>query len=68
MAGAARGFLRFWADLVLGDDWTAAATVAAAAAATWILTAAGISAWWLLPVAVVGATYAGLRRAVLGGG
>lgn len=46
-------FLRFWYDFVVGDDWTIAVGVVIALAATTLLVAAGIPAWWLLPVAVV---------------
>ena len=47
------GFARFWYDFIIGDDWTIAATVAAALTATWLLHLAGLDAWWLLPLAVV---------------
>jgi hypothetical protein len=47
------GFGRFWYDFIIGDDWTIAATVAAALVATWLLHQAGLDAWWFLPLAVV---------------
>jgi hypothetical protein len=47
------GFGRFWYEFIIGDDWTIAATVAAALTATWTLHLAGHDAWWLLPLAVV---------------
>jgi hypothetical protein len=43
---------------VTGDDWTVAAVVGAALLATWGLVRANVLAWWLLPLALVGATVA----------
>jgi hypothetical protein len=54
---------RFWWDFVIGDDWLAAAGAALAIAATAVLAAAGIAAWWLLPVATLLVLYLSLRRA-----
>jgi hypothetical protein len=59
-----RAFVAFWVDFVLGDDWTVAAAIAVGLLATWGLVEAGVTAWWLLPLVVVGATVASLRRAV----
>ena len=59
-----RGFLRFWIDFLVGDDWLVAAGVGVALLATWGLVAAGVSAWWLLPPAIVLAIVVSLRRAV----
>jgi hypothetical protein len=59
-----RGFARFWIDFLVGDDWLVAAGVGVALLATWGLVAAGVSAWWLLPPAVVLAIAVSLRRAV----
>jgi len=56
------GFGRFWYGFVVGDDWTVAATVAAALAATWLLHTAGVAAWWLPPAAAVLAVGVSLRR------
>lgn len=61
-----RGFVLFWVDYVVGDDWTVAAVIGAALLATWGLVQVGISAWWLLPLAVVTAAAQSLRRAVRG--
>jgi hypothetical protein len=63
-----RAVVAFWADFLIGDDWTVAAVVAVALLATWGLVEAGVDAWWLLPVAVIGATAASLRRAARRGG
>jgi hypothetical protein len=46
-------FGRFWWNFVVGDDWRVAAGLAVAFAVTWVLTHHGITAWWLLPLAVV---------------
>ena len=47
-----RSFGRFWWDFVVGDDLRVAAGLAGAIALTWLLEHNGVSAWWLLPVAV----------------
>ena len=56
-------FGRFWWNFVIGDDWLAATGIALAIAATAALAAAGIAAWWLLPVATLLVLYLSLRRA-----
>ena len=58
-----RAFVEFWVEFIVGDDWTVAATVGVALLVTWALHRAGVAAWWLVPVAVVGATAVSLRRA-----
>jgi hypothetical protein len=45
-------FLRFWWDFIVGDDWRVAVGLAVALGATWLLEDRGVSAWWLLPLAV----------------
>ena len=57
-------FGRFWWDFVVGDDWLVAVLVAAAIGATAVLAAAGVAAWWLLPVAVPVVLWLSLRRAI----
>jgi hypothetical protein len=57
-------FGRFWWDFVIGDDWLAAALVAVAIGATAVLAAAGVAAWWLLPLAVLLILWLSLRRAI----
>jgi hypothetical protein len=57
-------FGRFWWNFVIGDDWLVAVLVAAAIGATAILAAAGVTAWWLLPLAVPGILWLSLRRAI----
>jgi hypothetical protein len=61
----ARAFVGFWIDYIVGDDWTVAAVIGAGLVATWGLVRAGLPAWWVLPLAVLGATARSLRRAVL---
>ena len=58
------GFGRFWWDFVIGDDWLVAVLVAAAIGATAVLAAASVTAWWLLPVAVLLVLWVSLRRAI----
>lgn len=40
-------------EFLVGDDWPTAAGVVVAIGATALLQAAGIAAWWLVPVAVL---------------
>jgi hypothetical protein len=53
LAAGTRSFGAFWWDFIVGDDWRIAAGVVLALAATAGLAAAGVPAWWLLPLAVV---------------
>ena len=57
-------FGRFWWNFVIGDDWLVAVLVAAAIGATAILAAAGVAAWWLLPLAVPVVVWLSLHRAI----
>ena len=57
-------FGRFWWDFVIGDDWVVAVLVAVAIGATAGLAAAGVAAWWLLPLAVPLVLWLSLRRAI----
>jgi len=43
------GFLFFWYDFIIGDDWRVAAGVVLGFYATHAL---GVSAWWIMPVVV----------------
>ena len=58
-----RAFGLFWWDFVVGDDWRAALGVALAIGATAAVVAAGVDAWWLLPVGVAAVLWLSLRRA-----
>jgi hypothetical protein len=46
-------FARFWYDFIVGDDWFVAAGVVVALAITALLAHGGVTAWWLMPAAVV---------------
>jgi hypothetical protein len=59
-------FGRFWWEFIVGDDWRVSAQVVVAIAATAAVAALGVSAWWLLPLAVLAVLYASLRRATRG--
>jgi hypothetical protein len=56
-------FLRFWWDFIVGDDWRVAASVVVGIALTALIADADVPAWWVMPVAVVLALSATLRRA-----
>ena len=58
-----RGFIRFWYDFVVGDDWTIAVAVVVAIALTALLAHHGWNAWPVLPLCVVGALSGSLWRA-----
>jgi hypothetical protein len=59
-----RSFGRFWWEFVIGDDWLVAVFVAVGIGATAALAAAGVEAWWLLPLVVLLALWLSLRRAI----
>ena len=40
-------------DFIIGDDWTIAASIAAAVAGTFWLGQSNIRVWWLLPLASI---------------
>ncbi len=46
-------FARFWYDFIVGDDWSVAAGVVLALIVTALLAHGGVTAWWLMPLAVV---------------
>lgn len=57
-------FGRFWYEFVVGDDWTIAAGVMVALAATYGLVRANpVPAWWLLPLACLAIVALAVRRA-----
>ena len=47
------GFMAFWYDFIIGDDWRVAAAVVVGLIATALLSRANLPAWWLLPGLVV---------------
>lgn len=57
------GFFAFWYDFIVGDDWTVAVGVVAALVIIGLLVAvAGLTLWWLMPLAVVLLLWASLQR------
>jgi hypothetical protein len=62
MISALAAFGRFWYRFIVGDDWLIAVTIAVALVADYALLRAGYSAWWLLPVVVVGVMGVSLWR------
>jgi hypothetical protein len=56
-----RSFGAFWYDFLIGDDWTVAIGVVIALAVTYAISTA-VSAWWVLPLAVIALLALSLRR------
>ena len=50
----------------MGDDWPTAVGVVLALALTALVSSAGVSAWWITPLAVLGLLGLSLRRAARG--
>lgn len=61
-----RAALAVW-DFIVGDDWRTAAGVVLALGATAIVAAAGVAAWWMMPVALPVLLWLSLRRAARAG-
>jgi len=62
MSGLSALLAGVW-EFVVGDDWRTAAGVVVALAATALLAGAGVAAWWVMPLAVLGLLGLSLRRA-----
>jgi hypothetical protein len=60
---ALRNFLLGVWDFIVGDDWRTAVGVVAALGITALVAGAGVAAWWITPVAVLGLLALSLRRA-----
>jgi hypothetical protein len=58
------GFVRFWYDFIVGDDWRVAVGIAVTIGLTALLADDDISAWWVMPIGVVVVTAVSLRRAI----
>ena len=56
-------FAHFWWDFVVGDDWLVAAGVVLALGLTALIAHGDVTAWWLMPLAVVALLVLSLRRA-----
>ncbi len=65
MSRVRRFAIAVW-EFVIGDDWRAALGVVLALAVTALLASAAISAWWVMPLAVIGLLALSLRRAARG--
>jgi hypothetical protein len=61
-----RGLLLAVWDFVVGDDWRTAIGVVVALALTALIAAAGVSAWWVMPLAVLGLLVHSVRRSARG--
>ena len=61
-----RAFAAFVYDFVVGDDWRVAAGVAIALGVTAVAAGAGLTAWWIMPVATAALLAASLWRAARG--
>ena len=62
MRSARRVLLGVW-EFVVGDDWRAAVGVALALGVTAVVAAVDITAWWIMPLAVLAILALSLRRA-----
>jgi hypothetical protein len=62
VASAVVGIARFIYMFVFGDDWTVAVAILLALAATGVLVANHVSAWWLVPFVAIFMTGISLRR------
>ncbi len=62
MTRARRFGLAVW-DFIVGDDWRTAFGVALALGVTALVATAGVSAWWVMPLAVLGLLALSIRRA-----
>jgi hypothetical protein len=61
-----QGFFAGVWEFVVGDDWLTALGVVLALALTALLASAAISAWWVMPLAVIGLLALSIRRAARG--
>jgi hypothetical protein len=53
-------------EFIVGDDWRTAVGVALALTLTAVIADGGISAWWVMPLAVLGLLALSIRRAARG--
>jgi hypothetical protein len=57
-----KAFIGFWYDFVIGEDWVIAVGVVGALALTALIADRGVSAWWVMPLAVIALLAGSLRR------
>ena len=62
-----RGFAEGVWEFLVGEDWRIALGVVAAIALTALIAAAGVGAWWVLPLAVLALLCLSIRRALYAG-
>jgi hypothetical protein len=62
----ARSFLLAMWEFVVGDDWRTALGVVLALGLIAMLAGGGVSAWWIMPLAVLGLLVLSIRRAARG--
>jgi hypothetical protein len=53
MIARLRAFARFWYHFLVGDDWTVAAGVVLALAATYAVSRTALPSWWIVPAVAV---------------
>jgi len=58
-----KGVFAFLYDFIVGDDWLVAVAVIIALAITYAVSQTSVSAWWVLPVAVLLILPIALKRA-----
>ncbi len=63
---AVAAFLRGVWDFIVGDDWRTALGVVVALGITALVAQSGNSAWWVMPVGVLGLLALSIRRAARG--
>ena len=61
---ALKAFGAFWWDFIVGDDWRIAVGIIVALGLTALLAHNGVTAWWVLPAAVLLMLGFSLRQAV----
>lgn len=62
VGSAAVALGRFLYNYIFGDDWTVAVVILLGLAATWVLAASRITAWWLVPLLAIVMTGISIRR------
>ncbi len=63
---AVAALLRGVWNFIVGDDWRTAVGVVVALGVTALIAWAGSSAWWVMPIAVLGLLALSIRRAARG--